>query len=305
MKPLRLLLLLASFWTLTGCGLAGRSYPTPIPPDVLPTAIWQTAIAINLTNTASAPTATLSPTIEPTLTPAPTDTPVPTITLTPTGIPPAPNARIFVSAPGPMSKVASPLHVRMNVVAGENRLVDIALYGEDGRLIARELDRIQSEPPTAAYVSTEIPFQIRAAELGRLEVTTRDRAGRIESLSNTFLLLLPVGLSEINPPPPPFERAVFYAPLEDAVVSGGMLRIEGAMWPLNNDQPVIIEVQDETGRAILTKILSLQGDTYIPFSVDIPYEVLQPTPVRLVIRQNDARIDGEVYLFSQLITLAP
>lgn len=305
MKPLNFLLILVSLLTLSGCGFANSSYPTPIPPDVFPTAIWQTAVAINLTKTASAPTVTLTPTIEPTLTTSPTFTLIPTITETPTGIPPAPRARIFVAAPGPMSKIVSPLQVRMEVVAGETKLVDIGLYGEDGRLIARELQRIQSEPPTAAYVTTEIPFQIRAAELGRLEIVTRDHAGRIETLSNTFILLLPVGQSEINPAVPPFERAVFYAPKANSTIVGGKLHIEGAICPLNNTEPVVIDVTDESGHVMLSKILSLQGDTYIPFSVDLPYELTQPTPVRISIRQNDPRIDGIVYIFSQLITLAP
>lgn len=296
-------LLLASLLTLSGCGLAGQTYPTLIPADAIPTIVYETAVAANATASANAPTPTAPATA--TFTPLPTDTAIPTITLTSTGIPPAPRARIHVAAPGPMSKIASPLQVKMEVVAGANKLVDIGLYGEDGRLIARELQRIQSEPPTAAYVTTEIPFQIRAAELGRLEVITRDLSGRIESLSTTFLLLQPVGESIVNPAPPPFERAVFFAPEVNAVISGGVLHIEGAFWPLNNEQTVIIDIAEENGRVILTKILSLQGDTFIPFSADIPYQVLTSTPVRISIHQNDARIDGMVYLFSQLIILAP
>ena len=294
---------LASALTLGGCGLVRDPIPTPIPAGVLPTAIYQTAVALNATASANAPAATFTATA--TFTPLPTDTLIPTITLTPTGIPPAPRARIHVAAPGPMSKIASPLQVKMEVVAGKNMLVEIALYDEELNLIAREVQRIQSEPPTAAYVTTEIPFQIRAAGLGRLEVITRDLSGRIESLSSTFLLLQPVGESIINPPPPPFERAVFYFPEANAIVSGGVLHIEGAFWPLNNEQPVIIDIQEEGGRVILTKILSLQGDTFVPFSVDIPYQVLKPTPLRIGIHQNDARVDGLVYLFSQLLTLAP
>jgi len=296
-------LFLAALLTLSGCGLAGDPVSTPIPADVLPTAIYQTAVALNALASANAPTATF--TASATSTPPPTDTPLPTITLTPTGIPPAPRARTYVAAPGPMSKIVSPLQVRMEVVAGENHLVDIGLYGEDGRLIARELQRALSDPPTAAYISTEIRFQIRAAELGRLEIVTRDLSGRIESLSNTFLLLQPVGESIINPPSPPFERAVFFTPEANATVGGGMLHIEGAFWPLNNSQPVLIDIQEEGGRVMLTKILTLQGDTFVPFSVDIPYQALKPTPVRITIHQNDARIDGMVYLFSQLLTLAP
>jgi hypothetical protein len=49
MKLTRHFILLASLWTLSGCGPAGDSYPTPIPPDILPTAIIQTAAALNAT----------------------------------------------------------------------------------------------------------------------------------------------------------------------------------------------------------------------------------------------------------------
>ncbi len=66
--------LLASLWTLSGCAAIGPSYPTPIPPEVLPTAIAQTAAALNATALALTPS--------PTVTASPTVTPTPTITNT-------------------------------------------------------------------------------------------------------------------------------------------------------------------------------------------------------------------------------
>jgi hypothetical protein len=296
------LLLLASLLTLSGCGLAGESYPTPIPADVLPTAIYQTALAANATMFALTPSVT--PTPLPTFTPTPTATFTPTITLTPTGIPPAPRAGIFVAAPGPMSKVASPLQLRMEVVAGDSQMVDIRLFGEDGRQIAGKLERVLAEAPVPAYVTLKIPFEVRTAELARLQVATTYRGGGIASLTTTMILLLPVGPSEITPAPPPFERAAFYVPEPKTEISGGILNIEGAMWPFNNGQPVILEVVEETGKIITEKILNLEGDTYMPFAVAIPYEVFALTPARLVIRQSDK--DGNyLYLHSQAITLNP
>ncbi len=298
----RLLFFLASFWTLSGCGLLGSDpYPTPISPEFLPTAIAQTAEAANATMFALTPSVTPTLTLEP---PTPTLTPIPTITFTPTGIPPAPDALIRIEAPGEMSLLVSPLQLRLFVVAGETGIVQIALYGEDGRLLNRILERILSVPPTAGYLSMKIPFEVRTAELARLEVSTKDRAGRVEALTSIHLTLLPVGLSQVNQPAPPFERVAIYSPEPEAAVFGGILLVEGAMWPLN-DTLVIIELQDDKGKILMVRQLDLRGDTYIPFSTTLPYTVFEPTRARLSIRQVDDRFDALVYLYSLLVTLNP
>ncbi|RJP50167.1 MAG: hypothetical protein C4583_11085 [Anaerolineaceae bacterium] len=296
MKPTRLFLLLASLWILSGCAAIGPSYPTPIPPDVLPTAIAQTAAALNATAFALTPS--------PTATPLPTDTPIPTITNTPTPIPPAPPARLHFLQPGPMSVLTSAIQTKLYLVPGETNLVQVALYGEDGRLLARDLTRVEDVPPPGLELDIEIPFEIRAIELGRLEASIKDKFGRYESLNSMHVTLLPVGLSQITPPDPPFERAAIYSPAAGANIHGGVLAVEGALWPVN-DQPVILELQDEAGRIISTRQLSLTGNTYIPFTTTLPYKVSEPTPVRLSIRQTDPRFNVIAYLYSLLITLNP
>jgi hypothetical protein len=299
MKPTRLFLLLASFWTLSGCGLAGDSYPTPIPPDVLPTAIAQTASALNATALALTPSPTSSPTPPPA-----TRTRIPTSTFTPTPIPPAPPARLHILAPGPMSLLASPLQIRLYLVPGETNKVQVSLFGEDGRLLARDLTRVQDVPPPGLELFLETPFEVRVAELGRLEVSTEDQVGRLETLVSLQVTLLPMGLSQVNPPDPPFERAAIYSPALEASVSGGNLVVEGAFWPFN-DQPVILALQDESGRVLVTRQLSLLGNTYIPFSTTLPYKVSEPTQARLSIQQADPRFNAIAYLYSVLVTLNP
>jgi hypothetical protein len=300
MKLTRLFLLFVSFWTLSGCGIAGESYPTPIPPDVLPTAIAQTAAVLNATAFALTPSATSTATALP-----PTRTRIPTSTYTPTPIPPAPKARLFILAPGPMSLLASPLQLRLYLVPGETNKVQASLFGEDGRLIWHDGPvTVQDVPPPGLELFLETPFDIRVAELGRLEVSTKDKAGRLETLTSMHLTLLPMGLSQINPPDPPFERAAIYSPAPEASVSGGILSVEGAMWPVN-DQPVILELQDESGKPLMTRQLSLVGNTYIPFSTTLPYKVSKPTSARLSIRQADPRFNAIAYLYSVLVTLNP
>jgi len=286
--------------TLSGCGLASENYHTPIPPEVLPTAIAQTASALNATALALTPSPTASPTAPP-----PTRTRIPTATDTPTPIPPAPPARLHILAPGPMSLLASPLQIRLYLVPGETNKVQVSLFGEDGRLLARDLTRVQDVPPPGLELPLETHFEVRAAELGRLEVSTEDKAGRPETLVSLQVTLLPMGLSQVNPPDPPFERAAIYSPAPEASVSGGTLVVEGAFWPFN-DQPVILALQDESGRVLVTRQLSLLGNTYIPFTTTLPYKVSKPTQARLSIQQADPRfINAIAYLYSVLVTLNP
>jgi hypothetical protein len=295
MNSLRFILL-ASLLTLSGCAPTGPSFPTPIPPEILPTAILQTAEALNATAFALTPSATATATS--------TVTPTATVTETPTPIPPAPDARLQILAPGPSSFLVSPLQVRLYMIPGETNLVQLALYGEDGRLLARDLTRVEDVPPPGLELYLEIPFEVRAAELARLEASTKDEVGRYETVTSMHVTLLPVGLSQITPPDPPFERVAIYHPLPKASVSGGILTVDGAFWPIN-DQPVILELQDEEGRILMTRQLSLVGDTYVSFNTTLPYKVSAPTPVRLSLRQMDPRFNTIAYLFSVLVTLNP
>jgi hypothetical protein len=299
MKLTRLFLLLASFLTLSGCGLAGDPYPTPIPPEFLPTAVAQTAAVLNATAFALTPSATATSTPLP-----PTETLTPTVTNTPTPVPPAPDARIQIVSPGPMSLLASPLQLHLNLIPGETSMIQVALFGEDGRLLARDLTRVNDVPPPGVDLFMEIRFEIRTAELARLEVSTKDRVGRIETLISMHLTLLPMGLSQLNPPDPPFERVVIFNPQTRANIYGGTLVVDGAMWPVN-DQPVILELQDESGRVLMTRQLSLVGNAYIPFTTTMPYKVSEPTKARLSIRQTDPRFNTISYLYSVLVTLNP
>jgi hypothetical protein len=304
MKPTRLLLLLASLLLLAGCSGSGATVPSPIPADFLPTAIYQTAVAANATMFALTPSPTF--TSLPTLTFTPEATFTPTVTQTPSPVPLSPNTKIFVSAPGPMSKVASPLQLKVELAAPESHLVDISLHGEDGRQIYRDLFRIISEPPTIVFLNPKINFEVRAAELGYLQIATKDQFGRMEALSTAFLLLLPIGQSEINPPPPAEERANFAIPKPDEIITGGMLLVEGTLKPFNDiPASVAVKVEDENHNTIGERVLTITGNEYAPFSIQFPYKVTEPTLVRLSVYQTDPRVDGIIYLFSQLVTLAP
>jgi hypothetical protein len=297
--------LLTSFLVLlAACAAPAASpIPTAYPPEYLPTVIVLTAEAANILGTEVA--LALTPTVLPSRTPRPTLSPTPQPTSTQTTIPSHRPAAIQIFAPGPMSKVVSPITLRMNIVVGESEKVQIDLYGEDGRLLTRNLKR--GVPPSGKGVPQQIrvPFEIRAAaEVGRLTISTTDELGRLQSLNSVRLLLLSSGANEIHPPGDPSEPVGVFIPKLEEEVSGGVLNIRGDVWPFNLN-PVILELIGEDGRSMGLRILNLNQLEPQLIETTLPYKVTEPTLARLTIRQDDDRIDGLFYLYSQEVLLNP
>ena len=300
------ILLASVLGLLAGCSPlaspASDPAPTPYPPEYLPTAIALTADSANLSETGTA--------IPPTPHPSPTDTPEPTLSPTPgptftqTTIPWHESAAIRIFAPGPMSKVVSPITLRMNIVSGGSEKVQIDLYGEDGRLLSRNLKQVRTSGDGVDQ-SIKIPFEIRgAAELGRITVSTKDKAGRLQALNSVRVLLLSSGDNEINPPGNPSERVGVVSPLLKESASGGVLNGRGDVWPFNL-QPVILELVDTTGKSLGLRILTVEQIDPQLFETTIPYEVTESISARLTIRQDDDRIAGLFYVYSQEVLLNP
>ncbi|MBN1450306.1 MAG: hypothetical protein JW963_04755 [Anaerolineales bacterium] len=301
-----LVLLASLLGLLSGCVLPGVDLvPTPFPPEYFPTVVVQTAQAAMATNLAGTPSATPTQTLPPTETPTPTDTPtpIPTDTLTPS--PSAPSAQIRILSPGPMSKVTSPMTLRIQIVSGGSELVQVDLQGEDGRLLSRNLERVPSWPG-GYYFPLKVPFEVRAAaEVGRITISTKDGFGRIQSQLGMRVLLLSVGSAEINPEGDPSERAVFYEPpREDAIAQDGVLTVEGRFLPFN-DQPVVLELLAPGGKPVGLRVLDFIGTDEQLFSTTIPYKVTEPIQALLMLRQDDDRLDGQIYVYSQEILLNP
>ncbi len=300
----RNILLLASFLgLLAGCASPNSSpVPTPYPPEYLPTVIALTAESAGISATQ---TFVASNPIElPTLTPEPTFTPEPLPTFTPTSIHGHSLAAIQILSPGPMSKVVSPILLRMNIKVGESESMQVDLYGEDGRLLSRTLKRVPTSNE-GVYQSMRIPFEIRATgELGRITVSSLDKAGRIQVLSSVRVLLLSSGEGEITTPGNPSEPVRVFNPSKTESGSGGILNVKGDIWP-SNLQPVILELVDPAGKSIGLRILTVDNINPQLFETTIPYKVNEPTLARLTIRQDDDRIAGLFYVYSQEVLLNP
>lgn len=225
-------------------------------------------------------------------------------TFTQTTIPGHEPAAIQIFAPGPMSRVTSPITLRMKVVSGDSEKIQIDLYGEDGRLLTRIPKQLRTSHDGVDQ-TIRVPFEIRAAaELGRITVSTEDKAGRIQALNSVRVLLLSSGNNEINPPGNPSEPVGVFSPRSEESASGGVLNVRGDVWPFNL-QPVILELVNPSGRSIGLRIITVEDIHPQLFETTIPYEVAEPTSARLLIRQDDDRIDGLFYVYSQEVLLNP
>lgn len=299
----RLLLSTIAAASIAGCAApAASAVPTAIPPEHLPTAIALTAGAASTSGTQTAVAMTVEQ--PPSKTPEPTLTFTPQATFTATTIPGHDPAAIQIFSPGPMSKVVSPIQLRMNVVAGASEQVQIDLFGEDGRLLARSLKHVRTSR-LGVPQSIQITFEIRAAaELGRITVSTRDKAGRLAALNSVRVLLLSSGTSEINPPGNPSEPVGVFSPLPRETTSGGILNLRGDVWPFNL-QPVIFELLDPEGRSLGLRIVTVDDLQPRLFETTLPYEITEPLTARLTIRQDDDRIPGVFYVYSREVLLEP
>jgi hypothetical protein len=297
------LLFISLLGLLVGCAAPTASpIPTAYPPDYLPTVIALTAESANILGTKVA--FALTPTDPPTDIPSPTLSPTPRPTFTQTTIPGHEPAAIQIFAPGPMSKVVSPITLRMNIIAGESEKVQFDLYGEDGRLLTRNVKRV---PISGKGVQQQIkiPFEIpAAAEVGRITVSTLDKVGRIQSLNSVRVLLLSSGNNEITPPGNPSEPVGVFSPLLEEPVSGGVVNFKGDVWPFNLN-PVILELVGPDNKSIGLRILTLNNLNPELFETTIPYKISEPTLARLTIRQDDDRINGLFYVYSQEVLLNP
>ena len=80
--------------------------------------------------------------------------------------------------------------------------------------------------------------------------------------------------------------------------------MRGDVWPFNLN-PVIFELIGPDNKSLGLRILTVDQLNPQLFETTIPYNVSVPTLARLTIRQDDDRMSGLFYVYSQEIMLNP
>ena len=331
-------LALIALLVLTGCSqiqsaLQEAPLPTPLSRDYIPTAVALTLAAAQPPAVTQAeppaspapPQSTLTPELEasPTAsaTPQPSDTPqasptgptstpytlAPSPTYTPT--PELPNAEIEIRNLGALSRVTSPLHVYQYLKPGAGGRVRIELFGEDGRIIYREIRKINFVPTGAwAVFTVDIDFEIAAtAEVGRLKISVDDDYGRTVALNSVPLILLSVGDADIVPPQDVLAPIVIRQPRRKALIQGGTLLVSGMVRP-ESEKPLIVKLVTAQGGEVgfrLAEVSSQGTGAHKEFAVEVPYQVSEPTSALLIVFEAGANLSDVIHLSSLEVLLSP
>lgn len=203
-----------------------------------------------------------------------------------------------------MSKVVSPIVLKSYVRPGANGFILIELIGEDGRLLASEGIKRNTILAEGAYIKLEIPFETNAAaEMGRLQISTKDKFGRVKDVKSVHILLLSTGANDINRGDS-YPRAIFFYPKAEQEIFGDTLPISGEYHSYNK-QAVILELLDEEGKTLGLRTLSVEAGSRERFETTIAYKVEEPVEARLLIRQADENFEGRIYLHSRIVILNP
>ncbi len=244
----------------------------------------------------------------PTRTPRPTNTPTPTATATPTLAPSIPPADIEITAPGALSKVISPIPVRALLIPGDQGRVTVELLGEDGRVISRQITILNPNLGRKAGLVIDLAFEIPTeAELGRLVIAVQDEYGRTTALSSTDLVLLSSGQPDFNVVVDRSAPVVIQEPQMNAIIQGDRLVVTGMARPAVS-LDFVIELITQAGRVVSQRVFDVKADhpaRHVPFIVEVPYSIEEPTWVLLLVREQGNRIPGITYLTSTEVLLSP
>jgi hypothetical protein len=212
-----------------------------------------------------------------------------------------------------MSRVVSPLQLIANLRSVPSGSYHVELWIEplqaDGepRLLYREVQRLISNPRDWIYLDQEIKFELsRVSEFGQLRLSTFDTYGRPVSINSIDLILLSMGTSSITPSVGKTEPIVIRQPTPNQLIQGGTVIVSGLAMPSEDFMLVELMTADGTVVGYRQVFVTPSPDgSYVPYAVEVPYQVEVATWVRLRISESDPRIPGMDHLSSVQVLLSP
>ncbi len=323
-----LILLVCLSFIIAGCDvLSWTPAPTFIPEEHIPTLIEMTAQALVDQGLVTPPTpdpAAITPSLTitdiPTITPTPGDTATPTLdvimgTPEPLTLPdPLPQAEIQIINPGRLSRVISPfkLHVYLALPKSEqeeNSSIMISLYGDNGRILEREVIPSEDDESGNSHLVTDFNFDIPGeAETARLEVSAVDQYNRISSLDSTDVILLSDGTPEIKSILDLYASLIIQQPIPSTLIQGDVLIVQGVTRFAPNDE-LLVELIDRDGNQVGSALVPVAdddlGNGFRPFSGEIPYQVSSSSWIRVQVIARDGKFSGIQHLISVEVLVSP
>jgi LysM repeat protein len=215
---------------------------------------------------------------------------------------------ITINAPGPGSRVTSPLRVAGSADPAQHQEIEVRLLLEDGSTLAETTATIDAPLGQRGPYEVELPFTISGERQAFLQVLSRSaRDGGITSLNAVGLTVAAAGPEEIRTVAATPARVTIYEPAPLQTVSGGVATVNGFGFA-SFEQTLVVEVLDAAGNVAGSEPVMVDSVALGepgPFSVDVAYHASSAGPGRIVVRDPSPAFGGDVYVTSVEITLAP
>lgn len=219
-------------------------------------------------------------------------------------------AEIAIIRPGQLSRLVSPMRVNINLKPGPDRLVEITLYGEDGRVIFNEAAYAHPfDDPVNGNLIKDLAFTIDGlVETGRLEFKVYDAFGRLKALNSVYLILLSSGISERNFTAETSERVLMQLPFPDQLdIRTSPIFLSGLV-RTTSETPLYVSLVDEQGETISegrASVVLAPNQEPGQFVGELPYTVSEPTAALLTFGIKEGRIPGYTFIKTIEVTLYP
>jgi hypothetical protein len=228
---------------------------------------------------------------------------------------------IQITAPGPLSRVNSPVVVTGFSLPTFEQTVVVQITGLDGSILTLQPATLQSELGEAGTFEAALTFSVEEEQPGRISVYyASPRDGGLVHLASVPLTLLPPGTeTRIEPAAPEEETIQIDVPSPVAPVSGGILTFSGfSQYFFEANLGVVLCGPGGSGapdpicgtedNRLATHFATIQSEEMGlpgPFAGEIAYSVSAETPARLVIFAASPMDGGIEHLTSVEVVLWP
>jgi hypothetical protein len=257
--------------------------------EVMSTAVVETAVSPTHPASQPSPVQSLVPSVEP-------------------ESPRAPDETIAILEPGLGSRLTSPLRVAGMADPTFEQTLAVRLVLDDGTVLTVVPTIIHADIGERGPYEVEVPFEIqgqRNALIQVYDVSARD--GGIVHLNSVGVTLLESGQAEIREFASEPESIIIDQPAMGDRISGGVVHVEG-IGIASFEGTLVVEVYDAEGNTVGMQPLIVAAPEMGqpgPFRADIPYEVQEEGPGRIVVVDPLPAFNGIGHISSVEVILGP
>jgi hypothetical protein len=238
-----------------------------------------------------------------------TSTPQPPMTSSPAvEEPESPQEAILILAPGPGSRVASPVHVKGFADPTFEQTLGVRIVDDAGVVLTQQPTVIEAELGTRGPFALDLGFEVAGERHALIQVFVQSgRDGGITHLASVGVILIESGPAEIAPNKPHPERIQISAPRPGDTLAGGVAHVEGFGWA-SFEGTLVVEVRDSRGEVVgLEPLIVKAPDLGFPgpFRAQVSYTVQAEGLGRVVVLDPLPAFDGLGHIASVEVNLSP